>query len=80
MFFFENDPVEKELKVLICVIYAKLFKAVEGKILQSTKKSVIQSNAIQILPQRRVLAKPFTVVGKQVYSAIPRIHRYQGWR
>lgn len=38
LFFFENDPVEKELKVLICIIYAKLFKAVEGKILQSTKK------------------------------------------
>lgn len=38
LFFSENDPVEKELKVLICIIYAKLFKAVEGKILQSTKK------------------------------------------
>ncbi len=38
LFFFENDPVEKELKVLICIIYAKLFKAVEGKVLQSTKK------------------------------------------
>lgn len=38
LFFFENDPVENELKVLICIIYAKLFKAVEGKILQSTKK------------------------------------------
>lgn len=37
LFFFKNDPVEKELKVLICIIYAKLFKAVEGKILQSTK-------------------------------------------
>jgi len=38
LFFFKNDPVEKELKVLICIIYAKLFKAVEGEILQSTKK------------------------------------------
>lgn len=38
LFFFENDPVEKELKVLICIIYAKLFKAVEGKVLESTKK------------------------------------------
>lgn len=38
LFFFKNDPVEKELKVLICIIYAKLFKAVEGKVLQSTKK------------------------------------------
>lgn len=37
LFFLENDPVEKELKVLICIIYAKLFKAVEGKILQNTK-------------------------------------------
>lgn len=37
MFFLENDPVEKELKVLVCIIYAKLFKAVEGKFLQNTE-------------------------------------------
>ena len=33
LFFPEHDPVEEELQVLICIIDAKLLKAVEGQIL-----------------------------------------------
>ncbi len=68
LFFFENDPVEKELKVLICIIYAKLFKAVEGKVLQSTKKwNPVERNTN--LQKCRVISKPFIVLAKQVTVA-----------
>lgn len=79
LFFFKNDPVEKELKVLICIIYAKLFKAVEGKILQSTKKW----DSVECNPNftaMKSISKIFYCCGKTSCSAIPQIHRYQGWR
>ena len=33
LFFPEYDPVEEELQVFVCIINAKLLKAVEGQIL-----------------------------------------------
>jgi len=79
LFFFKNDPVEKELKVLICIIYAKLFKAVEGEILQSTKKW----DSVECNPNFtaiKSISKIFYCRGKTSYSDLPQIHRYQEWR
>lgn len=39
LFFPEYDPVEEELQVLICIINAKLLKAVEGQILWFTTQT-----------------------------------------
>ena len=35
LFLPEHNPVEEELKVLVCIIDAKLLKAVEGQILHT---------------------------------------------
>lgn len=66
LFFFENDPVEKELKVLICIIYAKLFKAVEGKILQSTKKC----DSVECNPNVKSISKTFKQVTASYLKSI----------
>lgn len=42
LFFPEYDPVEEELQVLICIINAKLFKAVECQILLFTQHNMTQ--------------------------------------
>lgn len=39
LFLLEYDPVEEELQVLICIINAELFEAVEGQILWSPHKN-----------------------------------------
>lgn len=53
LFFLEYDPVEEELQILICIINAELFEAVEGQILEFPHKrhTCTHSYSQQVIPE-----------------------------
>lgn len=39
LLFFEDDPVEEELQILVCIVDAKLLKTIEGQVLLPTTQT-----------------------------------------
>lgn len=84
LFFLEYYPVEEELQILICIIDAKLFEAVEGQILlfpdkiMSTHRNT--HGFLSLLSHEWSEVHNTGLTSSCLEEDLPQIHKCPGWR